>query len=196
MDYLQNGVPVSYFAEGEQRSALVHLVDNGNVANNSFVVANQWTVVGNSEKRPDVVVFVLKSPSHEEADASEAFLQLRNYLHEIPSLFVYNAFLVMSDLAVSKAGTITAGEDRFIAWKTKDGRYENTQVAQFDTFVEGIFEKVRLLDILRNFICFPVRTRRFSARTINILRCARPRRPPCRRQRRTGAGASSGTRSP
>ena len=163
MDYLQNGVPVSYFAEGEQRSALVHLVDYGNVANNSFVVANQWTVVENSEKRPDVVVFVnglpvvvfeLKSPSREETDASEAFLQLRNYLHEIPSLFVYNAFLVMSDLAVSKAGTITAGEDRFMAWKTKDGRYENTQVAQFDTFVEGIFEKARFLDILRNFICF------------------------------------------
>lgn len=163
MDYLQNGVPVGYFAEGEQRSALVRLVDYGNVANNSFVVANQWTVVENSEKRPDVVLFVnglpivvfeLKSPSREETDASEAFLQLRNYLHEIPSLFVYNAFLVMSDLAVSKAGTITAGEDRFMAWKTKDGHYENTQAAQFDTFVEGIFKKARLLDILRNFICF------------------------------------------
>ena len=111
----------------------MHLVDNGNVANNSFVVANQWTVVGNSEKRPDVVVFVLKSPSREEADASEVFLQLRNYLHETPALFVYNAFLVMSDLAASKAGTITAGEDRFMEWKTKDGHYENTQVAQFDT---------------------------------------------------------------
>ena len=77
-------------------------------------------------------------------------------MHEVPSLFVYNAFCVMSDMATSKAGTITAGEDRFMEWKTKDGNYENTQYAQFDTFFEGIFEKNRFLDILKNFICFNV----------------------------------------
>jgi type I restriction enzyme R subunit len=163
MDYLQNGVEVNYFDKGEQRSALVRLVDFRNAENNSFIVANQWTIIENSEKRPDVIVFLnglplvvfeLKSPSREETDASEAFLQLRNYMHEIPSLFIYNAFLVMSDLAISKTGTITAGEDRFMEWKTKDGSYENTRYAQFDTFIEGIFEKSRLLDILKNFICF------------------------------------------
>ncbi|MDO9592478.1 MAG: HsdR family type I site-specific deoxyribonuclease, partial [Erysipelotrichaceae bacterium] len=163
MDYLQNGVSVSYFNSGEQRSSLVYLVDFKNVERNTFTVANQWTIIENSEKRPDVIVFLnglpvvvleLKSPSREETDASEAFLQLRNYMHEIPSLFIYNAFLVMSDLAISKAGTITAGEDRFMEWKTKDGSYENTQYAQFDTFLEGIFEKERLLDIISNFICF------------------------------------------
>ncbi|GHU95256.1 hypothetical protein AGMMS49974_06320 [Deltaproteobacteria bacterium] len=73
---------------------------------------------------------------------------------EIPSLFTYNAFCVMSDLAVSKAGTITADEDRFMEWKTVDGSYENTQYATFDTFIAGIFEKSRLLDIIKNFICF------------------------------------------
>ena len=130
---------------------------------NVFHVCNQWTVVERSEKRPDIIVFVnglplvvfeLKSPSREEADASEAYRQLRNYMQEIPSLFFYNAFCVMSDLAVSEAGTVTAGEDRFMEWKTKDGSYENTQYAQFDTFVEGIFEKARFLDIIKNFICF------------------------------------------
>jgi len=75
-------------------------------------------------------------------------------MHEIPSLFTYNAFLVMSDLAVSKAGTITADEDRFMEWKTKDGSYENMQYARFDTFIEGMFDKARLLDIIKNFICF------------------------------------------
>lgn len=60
----------------------------------------------------------------------------------------------MSDQSISKAGTITSGEDRFMEWKTKDGSYENTQFAQFDTFFEGIFEKERLLDIIKNFICF------------------------------------------
>lgn len=163
MDYLQNGVSVNFYDNKEQRSALVRLIDYEHVERNSFIVANQWTIVENSEKRPDVLVFInglpvvvfeLKSPSREETDASEAFLQLRNYMHEIPSLFIYNAFLVMSDLAISKAGTITAGEDRFMEWKTKDGSYENTQFAQFDTFIEGIFGKARLLDIIKNFICF------------------------------------------
>ena len=163
MDYLQNGMSVNYYDKGEQRATLVYLVDYENVERNTFTVANQWTISENSERRPDVIVFLnglpvvvfeLKSPSREETDASEAFMQLRNYMHEIPSLFTYNAFLVMSDLAISKAGTITAGEDRFMEWKTKDGSYENTQYAQFDTFIEGMFDKARLLDIIKNFICF------------------------------------------
>jgi type I restriction enzyme R subunit len=163
MDYLQNGVSVNFFDSGEQRSALVHLINYKNVEQNSFTVANQWTITENSEKRPDVIVFInglpvvvfeLKSPSREETNASAAYRQLRNYMKEIPSLFVYNAFLVISDLTISKAGTITADEDRFMEWKTKDGSYENTQYAQFDTFMEGIFDKARLLDIIKNFICF------------------------------------------
>ena len=163
MDYIQNGVSVNYFHDGEQKSSLVHLVDYANTERNAFTIANQWTISENSEKRPDIIVFLnglpvvvfeLKSPSREDTDASEAFLQLRNYMHEIPSLFTYNAFLVMSDLAISKAGTITAGEDRFMEWKTKDGCYENTQFAQFDTFIEGMFDKTRFLDIIQNFICF------------------------------------------
>lgn len=85
-----------------------------------------------------------------------AYRQLRNYFHEIPTLFAYNAICVMSDMTTSKAGTITSGEDRFMEWKTKDGSYENTQYAAFDTFFEGMFEKERFLDILKNFICFNV----------------------------------------
>ena len=163
MDYLQNGVSVNYFDKGEQLAALVYLVDYENVERNTFTVANQWTMIENSEKRPDVLVFLnglpvavfeLKSPSRQETDVSEAYCQLRNYMMEIPSLFIYNAFCVMSDLANSKAGTLTAGEDRFMEWKTKDGSYENTQYAQFDTFIEGIFDKARLIDIIKNFICF------------------------------------------
>lgn len=163
MDYLQNGVPVRYTEKGEEHSMIIYLVDYQNTDNNSFIVANQWTFIENSNKRPDVILFLnglpvvlveLKSPSREETDASEAYLQLRNYMHEIPSMFIYNAILVMSDQLVSKAGTITSGEDRFMEWKTTDGSYENTQYAQFDTFFEGIFQKDRLLDIIKNFICF------------------------------------------
>ena len=75
-------------------------------------------------------------------------------MKEIPSMFIYNVICVMSDQLVSKAGTITSGEDRFMEWKTKDGSYENTQYAQFDTFFEGIFRKERLIDIIKNFVCF------------------------------------------
>jgi type I restriction enzyme R subunit len=172
MDYLQNGVSVNYFDEGEQRAALVRLVDYEDVSRNTFTVANQWTITENSEKRPDVVMFLnglpvvvfeLKSPSREETDASEAYRQLRNYMQEIPSLFTYNAFCVMSDLATSRAGTITADEDRFMEWKTKDGSYENTQYAQFDTLLEGMFDKTRLLDIIKNFICFSGDTKILAA---------------------------------
>ena len=163
MDYLQNGIPVRYFVDGEERSSIVYLVDYKNPENNSFIVANQWTFIENSNKRPDLILFLnglpivlmeLKSPSREETDASEAYRQLRNYMQEIPSMFIYNAICVMSDQLISKAGTITSGEDRFMEWKTKDGNYENTQYAQFDTFFEGIFQKERLLDIIKNFICF------------------------------------------
>lgn len=163
MDYLQNGIPVRYVDNGEERSSIVYLVDYKNVDNNSFIVSNQWTFIENSKKRPDIIIFLnglplvlveLKSPSRENTDASEAYRQLRNYMQEISSMFIYNAICVMSDQLTSKAGTITSGEDRFMEWKTKDGNYENTQYAQFDTFFEGIFQKERLLDIIKNFICF------------------------------------------
>ena len=163
MDYLQNGIPVRYFEKGEERSSIVYLVDYKNPDNNSFIVANQWTFIENSNKRPDILIFLngipvviveLKSPSREETDASAAYRQLRNYMKEIPSMFIYNAICVMSDQMTSKAGTITSGEDRFMEWKTVDGSYENTQYAQFDTFFEGMFQKERLLDLIKNFICF------------------------------------------
>ncbi len=163
MDYLQNGVDVSFWVDGEERHDIVYLVDYREVKNNSFIVANQWTFIENSEKRPDLILFVnglpvvlmeLKSPSREETDVSEAYRQIRNYTHEIPSMFVYNAICVISDMLVTKAGTITSDESRFMAWKTKDGKVEDLSHASFDTFFEGMFQKDRLLDLIKNFICF------------------------------------------
>lgn len=163
MDYLQNGITVRYTEKGEPKDTIVYLIDYNKPANNSFIIANQWTFIENSEKRPDILLFInglplvlmeLKSPSREETDVSAAYRQIQNYKHEIPSMFIYNAICVMSDLLTSKAGTITSGKDRFMKWKTVDGSYENTQHAQFETFFMGIFSKERLLDILKNFICF------------------------------------------
>lgn len=163
MDYLQHGIEVSYFDGKEQRNEIVYLIDYEHINRNDFQIANQWTFVENSEKRADMIVFInglplvvieLKSPSREETDASEAYLQLRNYMKEIPSLFIYNVFCVMSDMACSKAGTITSKEDRYMEWKTKNGDYESTDFADYDTFFEGIFAKERLIDIIKNFVCF------------------------------------------
>lgn len=162
-DYLQNGVTVRYTEKNEPRDTIVYLVDYNKIENNSFVVANQWTFIENSKKRPDILLFInglplvlieLKSPSREETDTSEAYRQIRNYMQEIPQMFIYNEICVMSDLLTSKAGTITSDETRFMEWKTIDGQYENTKHAQFETFFKGIFQKEHLIDILKNFICF------------------------------------------
>ncbi len=163
MDYLQNGVAVSYRENGEERSGIVYLVDFKNPERNSFVVSRQLSVKEKGNRRFDVVLFVnglplavmeLKSPSREETDSSDAYLQLRNYMKDLPSFFVYNAICVMSDMSISKAGTITSPEDRFMEWKTKDGKREDSRLASFDVFFEGIFAKARFLDILKNFLCF------------------------------------------
>ena len=164
MDYLQNGITVKYAVNGEERSSVVRLIDYADAAKNDFYVVNQYTFVENgNNRRPDIILFIngmplvlmeLKSPSKDEVGAENAYNQIRNYMQDIPSMFYYNAICVISDLSTNKAGTITSGLDRFMEWKTKDGDYENTAYAQFDTFYEGMFQKERLLDILKNFILF------------------------------------------
>lgn len=164
MDYLQNGITVKYAVNGEELSSVVRLIDYTDAAKNDFYVVNQYTFVENgNNRRPDIILFIngmplvlmeLKSPSKDEVGAENAYNQIRNYMQDVPSLFYYNAICVISDLSTNKAGTITSGLDRFMEWKTKDGDYENTAYAQFDTFYEGMFQKERLLDILKNFILF------------------------------------------
>lgn len=162
-DYLQSGVEVRYFDGKEERNDIVRLLDFDNPESNTFHVVNQWTFVEYSEKRPDVICFVngmplvvfeLKSPSREETDASDAYLQLRNYMHHIPSLFVPNVFCVMSDMAETRVGTITSDEDRYVAWKSVDGDYSETKMATWKTMVDGMMPKTRLMDIVKNFVCF------------------------------------------
>ena len=162
-DYLQSGVEVRYFDGKEERDDIVRLLDFDDPENNTFHVVNQWTFVEYSEKRPDVICFVngmplvvfeLKSPSREETDASDAYLQLRNYMHHIPSLFVPNVFCVMSDMAETRVGTITSDEDRYVAWKSVDGDYSETKMATWKTMVDGMMPKTRLMDIVKNFVCF------------------------------------------
>ena len=164
MDYLQNGITVKFFVKGEERSSIVRLIDYSKAENNTFYVVNQFTFLENgNNRRPDVILFInglplvlmeLKSPSKDEVGAENAFNQIRNYMQDIPSMFYYNAICVISDLSTNKAGTITSGFDRFMEWKSKDGVSVDTAFASFDTFYEGMFQKERLLDIIKNFILF------------------------------------------
>ena len=165
MDFLQNGVEVTYAVKGETIHDIVYLIDFQHPDRNTFQAINQWTFVEYSEKRADIMIFVnglplvlveLKSPSREETDASAAYRQIRNYIQEIPSLFIYNVFCVMSDMTLSKAGTITSKEDRFMEWKTKDGLEETKDFVDYDTFFVGMFKRDRFLDLIKNFTCFSV----------------------------------------
>ncbi len=163
MRYLQDGVSVPYTEKGESYTQDIKLIDYERPDRNDFRVVNQWRFEEFAKKRCDVVVFVngmplviveLKSPSAEDTDVHDAYLQIKNYQDKLPSLFVFNCFSVISDMADTLAGTITASETRYMAWKTVDGSYETTEFADYNTFFEGIFQRERFLDLIHHFICF------------------------------------------
>ncbi len=162
-DYLQNGVEVSFTISGRTETALVRLVDYKDPFRNSFKIVNQYSVEEFGKIRCDMVAFVngmplvvieLKSPSREETNEEDAYRQIKQYQQKCPSLFVYNAFSVISDMLTTKAGTITASENRFMEWKSVSGDYNDTVIADYQTFFKGIFNKNRFADILVNYICF------------------------------------------
>ncbi len=162
---LTEGIKVSYQKAGQTRGDLVWLIDFNKPKNNDFVVINQFTIIENHvTKRPDVILFVngipvvvieLKNPADENATVYSAFKQLQTYKQSIPSLFPYNGFLVISDGLEAKAGTLSAGFNRFMAWKTADGKIEASKLAnQLEPLILGMLNKATLLDLLRHFIVF------------------------------------------
>jgi type I restriction enzyme R subunit len=161
-----DGVNATFRAnDGRIVSKQVRVFDFNEVKNNDFLAVNQFTVIENRvEKRPDVVVFVngiplvvieLKNLANEDVEISDAYNQVQNYISNIPSLFTYNAFAVISDGVNARAGTITADEDRFMMWRTIDGdEIAPLSRPQLEVLIKGMFEKERLLDIIKNFILF------------------------------------------
>ena len=163
MDYLQDGVPVKYNDGGREKTATVRLINFENASQNKFEVVNQYSFKEFGSIRCDLVIMVnalplvvveLKSPSREETDEEDAYKQLRNYQVACPSLFVYNAFNVTSDMLTSRVGTITSTQDRYMEWKSKDGEYQMTSAVDYKTLFLGIFDRFRFIDILQNYICF------------------------------------------
>lgn len=169
--WMQNGLEVGYLQDGEERTALMRLIDYERPERNLFKVVNQWRIEEYKNKRCDMVVMVnglplvvveLKSAVSEDATIDDAYKQIKNYQQSVPSLFSYNAFNVISDMSETRAGTITAKETRYMEWKTVDGSYESTLIADYRTFFLGMFQQRRLLDILQNYICFDKNQGRYA----------------------------------
>ena len=162
---LTEGIKVSYQKDGQQRGDLVWLIDFNASENNDFIVANQFTVIEDGVgKRPDVILFVnglplvvieLKNAANENATIKSAFRQIETYKATIPSLFTYNAFTIISDGLEARAGTLSSGMSRFMAWRSADGKEEASHlVSQMETLINGMLNKETLLDLIRHFIVF------------------------------------------
>ncbi len=164
-EILTEGVPVEYRKDGTQRGDRVQLVNFSNPKQNDFLVVNQFTIIeNNNNKRPDLILFVnglplvifeLKNAVDENATLHSAFKQIQTYKDTIPSLFTYNIFCVLSDGADAKAGSLSAGYSRYLAWKTSDGIQEaSTLTSQLEVLIKGLTNPETLLDYIRHFIVF------------------------------------------
>jgi type I restriction enzyme R subunit len=166
---LVNGIEVEYKKDGRMVSGRVYVVDFENEDNNDWLVVNQYTVEashqnGKVNRRPDVVIFVnglplavieLKNAADEKATIWSAFNQLQTYKNDIPALFHTNELLIISDGLNARFGSLTANREWFLPWKTIEG--EETApgtVTQLEVLLRGMFQKHRLLDLIRYFTVF------------------------------------------
>jgi type I restriction enzyme R subunit len=163
---LTEGIKIEIEDEkGNVKGELVKAIDFKNPINNEFLVVNQFTVQGMERiRRPDIVVFIngipiavfeLKNPTIEEATIRNAYDQLREYMKDIPELFKYNQILVVSDLTEARYGTISSPWEWFKPWRGIESEEEKSEgMSELEILVRGIFHKIRLLDIIENFIVF------------------------------------------
>ncbi len=162
---LTDGVDISYMQDGREVHDKVWLFDLEDLENNDWLAVNQFTVVEDRKnRRPDIVVFVnglplgvieLKNPADEKATIRQAFNQLQTYKSDIPGLFIYNELLVISDGLKARSGTLTAGWDRFMPWRTIDGKEVAPRGSvELEVLLKGVFEKRRFLDLVLNFVVF------------------------------------------
>ncbi len=162
---LTEGIPVSVFKDGVERGERVWLIDFHDPRNNEFTVINQFTIIENGHnRRPDVVLFVnglplvvfeLKNAADENATLQNAYRQIETYKQQIPSLFTYNALIVISDGLEARAGSLSAGFSRFAAWKSDDGEnLASHLVSELEVLVNGMMNKETLLDLVQSFTVF------------------------------------------
>lgn len=161
---LTEGVDVSFHKNGGIKTEKAIIIDFEHPERNDFLVVNQFTIIENENRRPDVLIFVnglplvvieLKSTTDEHVGIEQAYNQIQTYKQDIPSLFYYNAFCILSDGIIAKTGTITSNEERFMNWRSVDGvNVASLDVPQYEVMIRGMLEKSRFLDIIQNFILF------------------------------------------
>jgi type I restriction enzyme R subunit len=163
---LVEGVTVEYRTpDGSIRGAQARVFAFDDPANNDWLAVNQFTVSENKHtRRPDVVLFVnglplgileLKNAADENATIWSAFEQFQTYKAELVTLFAYNAVLVVSDGIEARIGTLTAGREWFKPWRTIQGQtLARATMPELEVMIEGVFDKRRFLDLIRDFIVF------------------------------------------
>jgi type I restriction enzyme R subunit len=163
---LVDGVTVEYRrADGSIAGDQAHVIDFDEPANNDWLAVNQFSVLeGQHTRRPDVVLFVnglplavieLKNAADEDATVWTAWQQLQTYQAQIPTLFVTNAALVVSDGLESRIGALGAGKEWFKPWRTISGSEDAPALLpQLQVVLHGVFERRRFLDLVRHFIVF------------------------------------------
>ncbi|MGI6319883.1 MAG: type I restriction endonuclease subunit R [Bacteroidales bacterium] len=163
--YLTEGIDVEYRKKDRIAGDKVWLIDYESPSNNEFLVINQFTVIeGNTNKRPDVILFVnglplvvieLKNAADENADVNAAFNQLQTYKQTIPSLFQYNALLIASDGWDALYGSLTSPKQFFVPWKSIDGQLvADENIPQMEVMAKGMLNKEVLPDLIRHFTIF------------------------------------------
>lgn len=132
---------------------------------NDWLAVKQFSVKENKHtRRPDVILFVnglplalleLKNAADETTTIWSAHEQFQTYKAELPTLFTYNALLVISDGIQGRVGTLTAGREWFKPRRTISGEtLANPHIPELQVIIDGIFEKRRFLDLIRHFIVF------------------------------------------
>jgi len=165
--YLTEGITVEYQRDGETKGEKLWLIDWDNPENNEFLAVNQFTVIeDNHDRRPDIILFInglplvvieLKNAADAKANLPAAFNQLQTYKREIPSLFTYNALLLISDGISARAGSLSASYSRFSQWKRKlpNGDIDNNpNTNELEILTQGMLNKDTLLDLIRHFTVF------------------------------------------
>lgn len=150
-----------------QKDLFIQLIDYSEADNNRYTLVNQLAIEGPQMRIPDLilyinglplVVFELKSATREQPRIHDAFKQLtRRYRKDIPELFKYNAFCVISDGINSKAGSFFAPYEFFYAWRKITGNesVERDGIDSMYTLIQGLFDRNRLRDVIQNFVFFP-----------------------------------------
>jgi type I restriction enzyme R subunit len=158
------GIDVTFKKNGIIKTEKAYIIDFINADKNDFLVVNQFRIEELEKRRPDVIIFVngiplvvmeLKSSTDENVGIEKAYNQIQTYKRDIPTLFYYNAFIVITDGINAKAGTITANFERFMNWRSIDGiNVESLSIPQYEILLKGMLRKDRLLDIVENFLTY------------------------------------------